>query len=108
MDPAWIRIIESLNQRAMQHYGYAPAKLSPEPGHLQRFAAVLADLPGLGAAIYRLYALKFKLDRHFQNKQQLDPQQGMEENLRLNPAAWRYYPEFAIPSVPQLAAEGTN
>ena len=106
LDPAWIRIIEGLNQRAMQHYGYAPAELAPEPGHLQRLLALLRDVPGLCAATYRLFALKRKLDRHFQDRERLDAQKGMEENLRLNPAAWRYYPEFAIPPVPQLAAAG--
>ena len=106
LDPAWIRIVEGLSQRAMQHYGYAPARLNPEPGFLQRCAALFRDVPGLAEAAYRLIGFRRKLDRHFQNKQRLDPQQGMEANLQLNPAAWQYYPEFVIPSVPQLAAAG--
>ncbi len=108
LDPAWIRIIEDLNRAAMQHYGYAPAALSPEPTHWQRFLTFLRDVPGLLETGYRVVGFRRKLDRHFRNIQRLDPQQGMEANLGLNPAAWRHYPEFAIPTVPRLAAVGAG
>jgi hypothetical protein len=104
LTPAWIRLIENINRRSMERYGYAPARLVREPRFWHLWAALLRDVPGLCSAAYRLLSLKRKLDRHFQDKQRLDPQQGMEENLRLNPAAWQHYPEFSMPPVPALVA----
>lgn len=103
LQPAWIRLIERINQSSMDRYGYPPARLVREPGPLALAAALARDVPGLITGTYRLLAFKRMLDRHFQDKERLDPQRGMEENLRLNPAAWRYYPEFAMPPVPELA-----
>ncbi len=103
LEPAWIRLIERINRSSMERYGYLPARLPREPGPLALAAALARDVPGLVTGTYRLLSFKRKLDRHFQDKERLDAQRGMEENLRLNPAAWRYYPEFAMPPVPELA-----
>ena len=104
MDPAWIRLVERINRASMERYGYAPAPLPREPSALALPLAILRDVPGLVSGTFRLLAFKRKLDRHFQGIARLDPQKGMEENLRLNPAAWRYYPDFAMPPVPEPAA----
>lgn len=104
LDPAWIRLVERINHASMERYGYPPALLAHEPGVFSLARALLRDVPGLVTATYRLLAFKRKLDRHFLGIRRLDPQKGMEENLRLNPAAWRYYPEFSMPHVPELAA----
>lgn len=104
MAPAWIRIIEWLNRPGFERYGYEPARLEREPRLLEFVAALLADVPGIAAAVYRLLSFKRKLDRHFRSQQRLDPQHGMEESLRMNPAAWRHYPKFEMPRVPQLPA----
>lgn len=104
MDPAWIRWVESINKDAMAYYGYAPAQLEREPGFFALTAAILRDVPGWFSAAYRLLAFKRKIDRHFQGKERLDPQRGMEENLALNPPAWRHYPGFQMPQVPRLPA----
>ena len=102
--PAWIRLIEKINDASMQRYGYEPARLVPEPSRWSLALALLRDVPELASATYRLFAFKRKLDRHFQNKQPLDPQLGMEANLQLNPAAWQHYPQFSLPRVPRLPA----
>lgn len=102
MDPGWIRLVEWLNRAAMERYGYGPAALAREPGFAAQAAALAKDLPGIDEAVYRLLGIKRKLDRHFQNKERLDPQKGLEANVRLNPAAWRYYPGFRMPQVPPL------
>jgi hypothetical protein len=102
MDPAWIRLIEHFNRDAMTRYGYAPAKLSTEPGLLAQGGALLRDLPHMFSAGYRLLTFARRLDRHFRGKQFLDPQEGLEKNVSLNPAAWRHYPNFRLPPVPKL------
>lgn len=101
-DPAWIRIIEDLNRGTMERYGYARAKLAHEPTFWQKTAALLRDLPDVAVAAQRLLSYKGKLDRHFRGEERLDPQRGMEENVGLNPAAWRHYPGFQLPEVPRL------
>lgn len=103
LEPAWIRLIERFNREAMQRYGYAPAVLSPEPGRLSLAAALLADLPHMFAAGYRLLSFGRRLDRHFQGKATLDPQEGLLANVSLNPAAWRHYPDFRLPPVPKVS-----
>lgn len=105
LTPEWVSLVEWLNREAMQRYGYAPAELSPRPGFLRLVGAVLADVPRIADATYRLLSFKRKLDRHFQNEERLDAQRGMEENVRLNPNAWRYYPDFRMPQVPSLCGE---
>lgn len=102
MSPAWIRLVEKLNRASMQRYGYEPAKLEHEPGAFALAAALWNDMPGVVWAAGRLLAFKRILDRHFQGKQRLDPQKGMEENMRLNPLAWQHYPQFQMPQVPPL------
>jgi hypothetical protein len=104
MDPVWIRLVERINQAAMQRYGYKVSSLPQEP-RLSEFAgAVLRDFPGIASTVYRMLSFKRKLDRHFNNQERLDPQEGMETNVRLNPSAWKYYPDFQMPQVPQLPA----
>ncbi len=103
LPPVWIQIIEQINRRNMQHYGYVPAPLNPPPGFWQRAWAVLKDLPGAFATGFRMLAFRRKLVRHFQGLERLDAQRGMEENVRLNPAAWRHYPGFQMPQVPRFS-----
>ncbi len=102
LQPAWIRLIERLNRDAMARYGYAPAELAHEPGWLAQAGALLADLPHMFSAGYRLLSFGRRLDRHFQGKAALDPQEGLEANVSLNPAAWRHYPGFQLPPVPKV------
>jgi hypothetical protein len=102
LTPAWIRLIERLNRESMQRYGYAPATLPAEPSVWEYARALAGDARGMFASAYRLYGLNRLLDRHFQGIERLDPQRGLEENLKLNPAAWRYYPSFEMPQVPPL------
>lgn len=102
LDPAWIRLIERLNRDAMARYGYPAAKLASEPGWLAQTGALLADLPQMFSAGYRLLSFGHRLDRHFQGKAPLDPQEGLRANVSLNPAAWRHYPGFQLPPVPKV------
>lgn len=102
MDPAWIRLVETFNRDAMRRYSYAPADLPHPPGLLARGAALLTDLPQMFIAGYRLLAFGRLLDRHFRGLQLLDPQEGLQRNISLNPAAWRHYPNFRLPAVPKL------
>jgi len=66
------------------------------------------DIKGIAEATYRLLAMKRLIDRHFQGKERLDPQRGMEENVRLNPPAWQHYPSFSMPQVPRLEHVSQN
>ncbi len=93
---------------ALRRYGYPPAELRREPSAWELGGAALGDVPAAIAAGYRLLAFKRKLDRHFEGRARLDPQQGMEENLALNPGAWRHYPHFEMPRVPQLVSAGSS
>ena len=86
----------------MIRYGYESKWLEQEPTLWEYLRALLGDVAGIAEATYRLLAMKRLIDRHFQGKELLDPQRGMEENLQLNPAAWRYYPSFEMPQVPRL------
>lgn len=104
MAQVWIRLIERINREAMERYGYQPAELAQEPGLWEYVRALAKDVPGMAEAAYRLLAMKRLLDRHFHGIERLDPQRGMEENLNLNPAAWRHYPSFQMPQVPRLPA----
>lgn len=103
LEPVWTRIVEWVNQESMTRYGYKPAQLTREPNRWDYVRAFLGDVPGMAEAAYRLLSMKRLLDRHFQGRERLDPQRGMEENVRLNPSAWRYYPAFEMPQVPTEA-----
>lgn len=100
--PAWIRLIERFNAQAMARYGYPRAVLKSEPGALSMAGALLGDLPHMVDAGIRLLSFARRLDRHFQGKALLDPQQGLLANVSLNPAAWRHYPGFRLPPVPPV------
>ena len=102
LTPAWLRLIEKINRVLMIRYGYESKWLEQEPTLWEYLRALLGDVAGIAEATYRLLAMKRLIDRHFQGKALLDPQRGMEENLQLNPAAWRYYPSFEMPQVPRL------
>lgn len=102
LDPAWIRLVERINAAAMQRYGYASAQLANEPGWLSMAGALLRDLPNMFDAGIRLLSFARRLDRHFQGKALLDPQEGLLANVSLNPAAWRHYPGFQLPPVPPI------
>jgi hypothetical protein len=104
MEPAWIRMIERLNRRGMERYGYAIAELTQEPSVWDFVRALLRDVPGMAQFAYRFLTFKRRLYGHFEGRQRLDPQQGMEASININPAAWRYYPEFHMPQVPRLTA----
>jgi hypothetical protein len=102
LPPVWTRLIERVNRQLMQHYGYQTATLKQEPSLWDYVRAVAGDVRGMVEAAYRLLAMKQRLDRHMQGRKLLDPQREMEENLQLNPSAWRYYPEFVMPKLPLL------
>lgn len=104
MEPAWIRLVEKVNREAMERYGYERAEMAEEPALWDYARAIAGDVKGMGEAAYRLLRMKRLLDRHFWGIERLDPQRGMEENVRLNPAAWRYYPSFEMPQVPRPPA----
>lgn len=104
MEPAWIRLVERVNREAMERYGYKRAEMAEEPALWDYVQALSGDVKGMGEAAYRLLRMKRLLDRHFLGIERLDPQRGMEENVRLNPAAWRYYPSFEMPQVPRPPA----
>lgn len=108
MEQVWIRLVERVNHELMQRYGYKPTTSVPEPSLWQYARALAGDVPGMAEAAYRLLSFKGLLDRHFQGVERLDPQRGMEENLKLNPSAWRYYPAFEMPQVPRFPALGAG
>lgn len=102
LSPAWIRIVERMNEKSMRRYGYEPARLEREPSFLDGARALLGDVRGLVRAGLGLWSFKRKLDGHFRGGMRLDPQAGLEANLHLNPDAWRHYPAFQLPAVPPL------
>ena len=102
LDPAWIRLIERMNQAAMDRYGYSRATLKSEPSLFAQALALLRDLPHMFDAGFRLLSFGRRLDRHFRGKALLDPQDGLVANVSLNPAAWRHYPGFQLPQVPPV------
>lgn len=108
LTPAWTRIIEWVNREAMEHYGYERAPLAHEPSLFDYAWTLGRDIKGIAEATYRLLAMKRLIDRHFQGKERLDPQRGMEENVRLNPPAWQHYPSFSMPQVPRLEHVSQN
>ncbi len=101
LEPVWTRIVEWVNQESMTRYGYEPAVLVKEPSRWEYAWAFCKDIRGMAEAAYRLLSMKRLIDRHFQGRERLDPQRGMEENVQLNPAAWRNYPQFEMPQVPR-------
>ena len=104
LDPVWTRIVEWVNRESMTHYGYLPAVLEQEPSRWDYVRAFCGDIRGMAEAAYRLLSMKRLIDRHFQGRERLDPQRGMEENVQLNPSSWRYYPAFEMPQVPKPPA----
>lgn len=104
LSPVWIRLVERINRDCLTRYGYEPAQLAHEPGLLARVGAVLRDIPGMTEAVYRLLLLRGRLDGHFHGRRSLDPQRELLDSNNLNPAAWRHYPDFQMPQIPQFAA----
>lgn len=85
----------------MQHYGYAAQSLDKEPTAWQFVSALLGNLPTMVDNMLRLLKSTHKIEQHLSGKKRLDPQTAQHDNLMLNPAAWKFYPEIDIPDVPR-------
>ncbi len=98
--PAWIRLTEAFNRKTFATYGYSPLPLHREPGFLEKFKAVVADLPQLiltGWYFTRMLVQFIRLPK---------TDTGAYQTLlhSLNPAAWRRQPEWnnTLPEPPQV------
>ena len=96
LNPEWVRIIERMNRRTMERFQYPPFSLSPEPNRIACFRTRYGELPVALRAAGRL----IRITRAGRSANPPDPQETMEQLLQLNPEAWRYYPDFRIPSIP--------
>ena len=101
LGPAWIRVIERVSEFAMRRYGYEPLELEREPGRLRQFLVQVKDAPAMMASGWRAWKMARRLKAHFSGRRRYDPQQHMEDHLNLNRRAWRHYPDFEMPRVPQ-------
>jgi hypothetical protein len=96
--PAWVRYVERRLHWAMERYGYPRASLPTEPGRLATARAVLGDVPALLQGMSRMAAL----DRGLRRKDPIDAREFLRQSLRMNPAAYRFYPGFTPPDLPAV------
>lgn len=98
----WIRIIERLNRETMARYSYKPINLKQEVSVWDCVRALLSDLRPTVAGLARLQRLNNRIVRHIRGKERLPPQLAQQENLMLNPSAWKHYARIDVPSVPPV------
>lgn len=97
--PAWIRLTESWNRKAMQDHGYQPLALAREPGAFERLMAIVKDIPQLTFTGWRL--LRITLGFLVLPKSQTARYQSLLHSL--NPDAWERQPDWS-PELPEPPA----
>lgn len=97
LDPAWVRNIEQLHRAEMERLDYSPVSLEREPSFLDRQRVRIADLP----EVYHSLVHRRRLLRLTRGQVVPDPREIMATLLSWNPAAWRLYPDFVMPSLPR-------
>ncbi|HNF96277.1 MAG TPA: sulfotransferase [Pseudomonadota bacterium] len=109
LSAAWTEIVEWQNRETMQRYDYPTQTSAKKTGLLRCLATLIGSVPTMTESMLRLLWVNHKIVQHLQGKHRLDPQIAQRDNLMLNPAAWRYYPEIDIPEVPRpLLPDGKN
>ncbi len=102
LSPEWIRIIESDNAPTMKRYGYSEAELDREPSAAARWAAIMKDVPaGFATAWRHARVLGASWKFWVRDGHVIEAEDAMNIQLQRNPSAWKYFPDFEIPRVPQ-------
>jgi hypothetical protein len=99
LTPIQVRMIEAITKRVMQQAGYAPQPLAREPRWLSVFWAGIREIP----AFARFLLVSISLLHRGRDTSRLDE---LEQEMlrRVNPEAWRRYPNYVLPSAPPLAS----
>jgi hypothetical protein len=101
LSPVEIRMIERQARRVMAEHGYPPAPLDREPGGLAVWWRGVRELPQR-LHVLGTYAHLAWLARDPRN---FDTPSSRALWRRLNPSAWRHYPDFVLPTAPRLPGE---
>jgi len=103
-DAREIRLIEHLNRKTMERFGYPPRKLAREPSRVSVFLRWMADLPEMARTLYYLARVAWGL----RNPERFGDRPARAPFRKLNPPSWALYPGFEMPEPPPLLPSWKN
>ncbi|MBW1877246.1 MAG: sulfotransferase [Deltaproteobacteria bacterium] len=97
-DAREIRLLEYLNRKTMERFGFPPSELAREPGRLSVFLRWVTDLPEVVRFLYYFARVAWGS----RNLERFGDLPARAPFRKLNPSAWALYPGFEMPLPPPL------